>query len=96
MFYLDSNTNKRYRIGTPFTYGGVQYTRAGASHATFMSLGFTQVLIEQRPDSRFYVVTGPDHTGADNKTNRDLTDLKKVFVKTEKTTSFQLLPSTDW
>ena len=96
MFYLDSNTNKRYRIGTPFTYGGVQYTRAGASHATFMSLGFTQVTVAQRPDSRFYVVTGPDNTGAYTKTNRDLTELKKGFVKAEKTTSFQLLASTDW
>ena len=46
MFYLDQETRKRYRIGTPFTYGDVNYTYTGASHNTFMSLGFVQVIEE--------------------------------------------------
>ena len=44
MFYLDSTTQKRYTLGTPFTYNGVQYTAAGATHARFVSLGFNQVV----------------------------------------------------
>ena len=96
MFYLDSNTNKRYRIGTPFTYGGVQYTRAGASHATFMSLGFTQGLIEQRPDSRVYTIVGPDSTGQYSTTPRDLATLKTNFKTEQKRNTHQVLRGTDW
>ena len=29
-----------------------------------MQLGFTQVIVQQRPDSTYYAVTGPDSTGA--------------------------------
>lgn len=96
MFYLDSNTQKRYRIGTPFTYNGIQYTKAGASHATFMSLGFTQVILQQRPDDRFYVVSGPDNSGAYSATERDLEQLKTQYIRETKLQSFRLLKATDW
>ena len=96
MFYLDTNTQKRYRIGTPFTYNGKQYTRAGASHATFMSLGFTQVLVQQRPDDQYYVVSGPDATGAYSSTPRSLADLKLNFKLQQKRQAHQTLRQTDW
>ena len=96
MFYLDSQTNTRYRIGTPFTYNGKQYTKAGATHETFMALGFTQVIIQPRPDDRFYVVVGPDNTGAYNTTERDLAELKTQFIREVKLIAFQLLKGTDW
>jgi hypothetical protein len=96
MFYLDSQTNTRYRIGTPFTYNGKQYTKAGATHETFMSLGFTQVIIQQRPDDRFYVVSGPDNTGAYTATERDLAELKTSYVRETKLNAFRLLKATDW
>ena len=47
MFYLDPETLKRYRIGTPFVYDGITYTSTGASHNTFMSLGFQQVILSR-------------------------------------------------
>ena len=96
MFYLDSQTNTRYRIGTPFTYNGKQYTKAGATHETFVSLGFTQVIIQQRPDDAFYVVSGPDNTGAYTATERDLAELKTEYIRQTKTTAFQHLKGTDW
>jgi hypothetical protein len=72
MFYLDPATQQRYYLGKPFSYGGVQYTRAGATHDNFISLGFNQVIIEARPDDNFYIVSGPDNTGAYTKTPRQL------------------------
>ena len=96
MFYLDSNTQKRYTIGKPFTYNGIQYTKAGATHDTFVSLGFTQVIIQPRPDDRFYVVSGPDASGAYSATERDLEELKTQYVRDTKLRAFQLLKGTDW
>ena len=96
MFYLDPQTLKRYTLGTPFIYNDVQYTAAGATHDKFIELGFTQITVGPRPDSRFYIVTGPDQNGNYTKTDRDLTQLKLNFVKREKTESYRLLASTDW
>ena len=95
MFYKDSNGN-RYRIGTPFTYNNTYYTKAGATHATFISLGFTQVIVAPRPDKTYYSVIGPDLNGQYSSTPRDLATLKTNFIKKEKQTSFQLLKQTDW
>ena len=96
MFYLDPNTNKRYRIGTPFEYNGVYYTMQGATHAKFMELGFTQVIPQQRPDSRYYIVSGPDATGAYTSTPRSASELKTNFTLEQKRLAHQLLRRTDW
>ena len=96
MFYLDTQTNKRYTIGTPFTYGGRQYTKKGASHDTFMSLGFQQVILDQRPDDRFYIVTGPAADGTYTSTPRDLTQLKTKYKLETKQQAHNLIKGTDW
>ena len=96
MFYLDSQSNKRYYLGHPFSYGNKNYLPSGATHETFVSLGFTQVVIQQRPDDRFYFVSGPDNTGAYTATPRDLAELKTQYIRQAKTTAFQLLKGTDW
>ena len=96
MFYLDPNTNKRYTIGTPFEYNGVYYTMQGATHAKFIELGFTQVIPQQRPDSRYYVVTGPDATGAYTSTPRSVSELKNSFMLEQKRIAHQILRRTDW
>ena len=96
MFYLDPNTNKRYRIGTPFEYNNSSYTYAAATHDTFMSLGFTQVIVQQRPDDAYYVVSGPDSTGAYSSTPRNLADLKVNFKLEQKRFAHQTLRTTDW
>ena len=96
MFYLDSQTGKRYRLGVPFTYADRHYTRTGATHDKFIELGFTQVVVGPRPDDRFYIVSGPDDTGAYIATPRDLNDLKAHFIQEDKQTARQLLSETDW
>tara|TARA_X000001388_G_scaffold69281_1_gene57726 strand:- start:1059 stop:1592 length:534 start_codon:yes stop_codon:yes gene_type:complete len=95
MFYKDSNNNK-YRIGTPFEYGGYYYAASQANHPKFMELGFTQVIVGSRPDSRFYTVVGPDLDGQFSSTPRELVGLKTSFINQEKQTSFQKLRETDW
>ena len=95
MFYTDSAL-KRYYIGKPFEYDGNRYTVAGATHATFMSLGFTQVIPQQRPDSQFYVVSGPDAAGAYSSTPRDLDQLKLNFILRQKQEARSLLSPSDW
>ena len=95
MFYTDSYSN-RYYIGRPFVYNGQQYTRAGASHATFMSLGFTQVLVQPRPDDDYYIVSGPDVTGAYTSVDRNLADLKTNFKFKQKKMAHDQLVKTDW
>ena len=96
MFYIDSS-NQRYYLGRAFTYGDYQYTSSAATHDTFVNtLGFTQVIIGGRPDSRFYIVSGPDNNGVYTTTPRDLDELKQEFVKESKLGARQILARTDW
>ena len=95
MFYTDSSNN-RYRIGKPFTYEGYYYGTALATHAKFMELGFTQVIVQQRPDDKYYIVSGPDNTGAYSSTPRNLAELKLNFKLDQKRTAHQTLRQTDW
>ena len=96
MFYLDPQTNTRYQLNRPFTYNSIQYTRAGATHETFQSLGFTQVVVGPRPDDRFYIVSGPNDVGQYNATPRDLDQLKQNYVREAKRNAYQILSKTDW
>ena len=107
MYYVDQSTQKRYRIGTPFEYNEIRYTKAGASHAKFMELGFKQVIPEPRPDDVYYIVSGPDITGKYNSTPRQLEDSTDAdgnvvhglkWQKKERSwqQSERLLDMTDW
>ena len=96
MFYLDTNTQKRYTIGRPFEYNGVTYTKVGASHDTFISLGFTQVIPQQRPDDRFYVVSGPAADGSYSSTPRNLDELKLSFIIEQKDMARKMMSGSDW
>ena len=95
-FWLDPATNKRYNEGRAFTYNDKQYTRSGASASTFSALGFTAVTVGARPDDRFYIVSGPDNTGAYTSTARDLADLKENYVRQTKLSARNILKKTDW
>ena len=95
MFYTDSNNN-RYRIGKPFEYEGYYYGTALATHAKFLELGFTQVIVQQRPDDKYYVVSGPDNTGAYSSNPRDLATLKTTLKLRQKQHAHQTLRETDW
>ena len=95
-FWLDPATGKRYNEGRAFTYNNVQYTRAGATSAKFTALGFNAVNVGARPDDRFYVVSGPDNTGAYTSTARDLATLKDDYKKKMKLEARNILRTTDW
>ena len=97
MFYLDQETRKRYRIGTPFTYGDVNYTYTGASHNTFMSLGFKQVIEAPRPDDRFFIVNSPcNDDGSWSYSERDLADVQKNFCAQQVQAAQGNLKSSDY
>ena len=107
-FWLDQTTDKRYYPGIKFSYGGINYTAAGATAETFTSLGFTEVLIQPRPDDRFYWVSGPDDKGQYQATPRALDDstdpdtgvvtpgLKTQWKLQDKQQEYGLLSPTDW
>ena len=96
MFYLDPATGKRYYLGRAFSYGGINYTPAGATDATFKSLGFQQVIVKPRPSDTYYIVSGPNNDGSWNATPRDLQQLKDGFVSEQVRTAQGLLLDTDW
>ena len=94
-FYLKDGV--RYYPGRKFSYGAINYTRHGATDAMFESLGFDRVEIQtERPDDRYYFVTGPDDTGAYTSTPRDLTELKEEAIKQVKQDARNQLRDTDW
>ena len=97
MFYLDPETRKRYRIGTPFTYGDINYTYTGASHNTFMSLGFKQVIPAPAPDPAFYVVNTPcNDDGSWSYSERDLADVQQSFCNQQVQAAQSNLKSSDY
>ena len=97
MFYLDQETRKRYRIGTPFTYGDVNYTYTGASHNTFMSLGFVQVIEEPAPDPAFYIVNTPcNDDGSWSYSERPLDQVQQNYCGQQVQAAQQNLKSTDY
>ena len=96
MFYLDTQTNTRYYLGRAFSYGGKNYLPSGATHDVFMALGFSQVVIQPRPSDKFYIVSGPDNTGAYSATPRDLDELKTQYKLQTKQSAFQRISGTDW
>jgi hypothetical protein len=61
-----------------------------------MELGFTQVIVQQRPDDKYYIVSGPDNTGAYSSTPRNLAELKLNFKLQQKRTAHNTLRKTDW
>ena len=97
MFYLDPETRKRYRIGTPFTYGDINYTYTGASHNTFMSLGFKQVIEEPRPDSAFYVINSPcNDDGSWSYSERPLDQVQQNYCNQQVQAAQDNLKSSDY
>jgi hypothetical protein len=97
MFYLDQETRKRYRIGTPFTYGDVNYTYTGASHNTFMSLGFVQVIVAPAPDPAFYVVNSPcNDDGSWSYSERPLDQVQQNYCQQQVQAAQNNLKSSDY
>ena len=95
MFYL-SPEGDRYQLARAFSYGEFQYGAKAATHPKFMSLGFTQVIVEQRPDDKFYFVSGPDDAGKYSSNPRDLDQLKQRFCGEQVNTAQSRLKNTDY
>ena len=96
-FFLDQATAKRYNVGIPFTYGDMNYTKAGANPETFKDLGFIEVAIDPRPDDRFYVNnSNPKDDGTWDSQPRDLAQLKEQFIAEQKTAEGSILSASDW
>ena len=95
MFYV-SPEGGRYYLGRAFDYNNLQYTKAGATDATFTELGFTKVVPQSRPDDRFYIVSGPDAAGEYNSTPRDLKQLKASFSAEQLSTANGILQQSDF
>ena len=94
-FYLKDGV--RYYPGRRFTYGDINYTPQGSMDATFESLGFARVEIQgARPSDQYYIVTGPDDTGAYQATPRDLDELKAAEIARVKQDANTQLQGTDW
>jgi hypothetical protein len=73
-FWLDESTDRRYYEGRAFSYGEINYTKAGAVSTTFADLGFVQVTVASTPDGRFYYFDGPNDDGSWNVTEKRLED----------------------
>ena len=95
MFYV-SPEGGRYYLGRAFDYNELQYTKAGATDATFTELGFTKVTPAAAPDPRFYIVSGPNNAGEYDSTPRDLDQLKLHYIMEQKNVAKQLLSESDW
>ena len=96
-FWLDPSTQTRYTVGRPFTGAdGTQYTKKGATPETFKALGFQEVTIDERPDDRYYIVSGPDDYGHYTATPRDHVELVASLIAQENQTANSLLASSDW
>ena len=95
MFYV-SPEGDRYYLGRAFKYKLTHYSHTSATHAKFTELGFTQVLIEARPDDRFYFVVGPGDDGSYGKTPRDLDECKRNFCREQVSYAQDALKSSDY
>lgn len=94
-FFLSPESD-RYYAGRAFVYGGRQYTKAGATRATFEGLNFTEITINQRPDDRFFIVSGPDDKGNYSSEPRDHAQLVDAFTQEQRSICGSLLSSSDW
>lgn len=81
-FWLDESTDRRYYEGRAFSYGEINYTKAGAVPTTFADLGFVQVTVAPTPDGRFYYFDGPNDDGSWNVTEKRLNDEPAVDPET--------------
>ena len=94
-FYKDSSDN-RYFVGRSLTVSGITYVASAVTEATLSGFGFTKVTVEDRPDARFFVFTGPTVSGTFDKTERVLADVKASLVSGVKKEERNLLAPTDY
>jgi hypothetical protein len=96
MFLLDGRT---LQLDTPFEHNGTQYPANWlrlASPEDRAAIGITEVAEQQRPDDRFYWVSGPDDNGDYTAIPKDLPTLKTTWTAQFKQTAWTLLQPSDW
>jgi len=95
MYLLDGRT---LQPGVAFTYGDMQYPSNWLTYSTKEdrdALGITEIVPQQMPDGRFYIVTD-NNDGTFNSTPRELSSLKKHWKTQFNLTTKNLLLETDW
>lgn len=86
-------------LDIPFEVNGTSYPANWlrlASPEDRAALGITEVVLQPRPDDRFYWVSGPDDNGDYTAVPKDLDTLKKTWTAQFKQTSYTLLFPSDW
>ena len=104
-FFYNSTTQSRYfPAKKQLEVDGRIYVNP--SVATLADLGYEEVTIAARPDERFYIIEGPDETGAYTSTPKALEDtgsgdtlvkgLRSQYLDQQKFNAGQYLAATDW
>ena len=96
-YYKAEDPLIRYYQNTEFVCDGVRYSAAAATDSLFVSLGFTKVVAEPKPDPDYYSITGaPDNSGIYPKVERSLAQVKSQFCARQREIAIRLLQSTDY
>lgn len=66
------------------------------SEETLREIGFEEVVADERPDDRFYLVQGPRDDGHFETTPKDLDALKEAYSKEQLKIRNNALKETDW
>ena len=66
------------------------------SEETLKEIGFEEIVEEERPDERFYLVRGPYNDGHFDATPKDLDALKAAYSKEQLKIRNNALKETDW
>lgn len=96
-YYKADDPLTRYYQNREFVCDGVRYSAGKATDSLFVSLGFTKVVSETRPDPDYFTVTGaPDNSGVYPKVERTLAEVKSSFCARQREVAIRLLQSTDY
>lgn len=94
-FFLDSATGDRYTVGAQqVTIGDRLYVRPTAQ--TYLDAGLTEVVIDPRPDDRFYVVGNVNDDGTYNFSERPLANVQSSFAAKQETDTRATLAQSDY
>jgi hypothetical protein len=86
-------------LDIPFEVNGTSYPANWLRLATpeeRAALGITEVVLQPRPDDRFYWVSGPNDDGSWTAIPKDLDGLKKTWSAQFKQTAYTMLLPSDW
>ena len=103
-FYNSTSGHRHYPAKKQLEVDGRIYVNPTA--AVLADLGYEEVTVAERPDDRFYIISGPDNAGAYTSTERALEDsgsgddlvkgLRSQYLDQQKANANAALAATDW